>query len=62
MNEEEVFVVKLSNSLKPWATHHASRIGLPSPENYILLLVRLAWQKDYLEALRKACESQEISA
>jgi hypothetical protein len=62
MTQEDHFKVELPNYLKLWASHHADRIGLPSPENYILLIVRQAWQKEYLEALEKACEPQKVSA
>ncbi len=60
--ENDSFSVVLPANLKPRATRHAERIGLPCPENFILLIVRQAWQNDHLASLRQHYESQAKSA
>jgi hypothetical protein len=51
MTQNSSFLIELPIALKPWAAKHADRQGLPSPENYILLLVRRAWQEEHLQGL-----------
>lgn len=34
--------------LRQWVTGQAVKMGLPGPDNYLLLLVRLDWQRHQL--------------
>ena len=58
----DTFSVDLPANLKTWAARHAERIGLPGPENFILLIVRQAWQKDHLASLLQNYDSKAKSA
>lgn len=59
MTQDSAFIVELPIDLKPWAAKHAERYGLPSPENYVLLLVRRAWQEEHLRTLLESTSKPE---
>ncbi len=42
----------LPPALRHWVTGQAVRIGLPGPDDYILLLIRLEKQQQELEAAK----------
>lgn len=48
IDEEDTFSVKLPISLRSWIESNANTMGLPSVDNFVLLLVRITHQRQYL--------------
>ncbi len=44
----------LASPLREWVADQAHQMGLPDPDSYILLLIRLEKQRQDLQALRPA--------
>ena len=49
--KEDAFNVALPGSQRAWVTDQAAKMGLSSPDNFVLLLVRMEKQRQDLDAL-----------
>jgi len=53
--EADSFTVALPGSMQPWLAAQADKMGLPSPDSYVLLLLRLEKQRQELSGFHGRC-------